>query len=66
MTSRLNKLGDRMLAAMLPRATAAACLPTLRYYECAGARICGGPNQTRYHCVTNCAGTPICSPVGCC
>lgn len=67
MTGAFNRLGDRLLVAMLPKATAAACLPSEHYNECEGPKICGsGRTRTKYSCTTNCAGIATCYPIGCC
>jgi hypothetical protein len=66
MTRALSLLGDRMLAAVLPRASASACIPNDPYYACKYKSSCSAHYTTKYHCTNNCAGVEFCSPVGCC
>lgn len=66
MIRALGTLGDRMLSALLPTATAAACQPNDPYYECRYKSSCHSNRTTRYYCTNNCAGVEFCNPVGCC
>jgi hypothetical protein len=66
MTRALSLLGDRMLAAVLPRASASACIPNDPYYTCKYKSSCDARFYTKYYCTNNCTGTEFCNPVGCC
>jgi hypothetical protein len=66
MTRALSLLGDRMLAAVLPRASASACIPNDPYYTCKYKSSCSARFTTQYYCTNNCTGTEFCNPVGCC
>jgi hypothetical protein len=63
----LARIGDRMLAAVLPHTTAAGCLPSNTYYECKYPHSCNNAHEMSHiRCTSNCAGVYNCEAVGCC
>lgn len=67
MARALARIGDRMLAAVLPHTTAAGCRPSDSYYECKYPHSCNNAHEMTYiHCTSNCAGVYNCQVIGCC
>jgi hypothetical protein len=63
----LARIGDRMLAAVLPHTTAAGCLPSNTYYECLYPHSCNNAHEMSHiRCTSNCKGVYNCEAVGCC
>jgi hypothetical protein len=56
-TATVTRIADRLVAAVAPRATAAACLPPEHFQKKCG---CSGGLVTIKNCSTNCAGTAFC------
>ncbi|BCJ33461.1 hypothetical protein Athai_09640 [Actinocatenispora thailandica] len=58
MRSLTRKLGDRLLAAVVPQATASACIPTEYWTEHKSPAVCR-------HCHNDCTGKSYCDAWAC-
>jgi hypothetical protein len=68
-TEMISRMGDRMLAAVLPKSTAAACLKQPPFKTCSTPTHCdglGSSYKTYLQCQVNCAGQRTCHKIGCC